>query len=46
MLYDAATSTALTDAPWLLAPAAGMFLFVLGAYLLGAGRGRRTSLNY
>jgi peptide/nickel transport system permease protein len=46
MLYDAATSTALTDAPWLLAPAAGMFLFVLGTYLLGAGRGTRTSLNY
>lgn len=47
MLNDAVTTgTSLTGAPWMLAPAAGMFLFVLGTYLMGAGRAGRTSLNY
>ena len=46
MLHDAASGTAFTDAPWMLAPAAAMFAFVLGTYLIGAGRAARTSLNY
>lgn len=46
LLHDAASSSTLSSAPWLLAPAIGIFLFVLGAYLIGAGRAARTSLNY
>ena len=46
LLQDAANSSTLASAPWLLAPAAGIFLFVLGTYLVGAGRAARTSLNY
>jgi peptide/nickel transport system permease protein len=46
MLQDAANAPVLLEAPWMLAPAVGMFLTVLGVHLIGAGRARRTSLGY
>lgn len=41
MLQDAANGSVLTDAPWMLTPAVGVFLVVLGAQLMGVARGRQ-----
>jgi peptide/nickel transport system permease protein len=42
MMQDAANGRVLAEAPWMLAPAAGVFLVVLGAQLIGARLGSRT----
>ena len=39
MLHDAANVTVLREAPWMLAPAAALFVVVLGVQLTGRGRG-------
>jgi peptide/nickel transport system permease protein len=36
MLHEAANVSALSDAPWMLAPAAAIFLLVLGVNLLAS----------
>ena len=41
MMQDAADNhRVLADAPWLLAPAAGVFMVALAAHLLGTSRGQ------
>jgi peptide/nickel transport system permease protein len=44
MMQDAANGPVLTEAPWMLAPAAGVFLVVLGAQLVGSARGQTSAL--
>jgi ABC-type dipeptide/oligopeptide/nickel transport system permease subunit len=41
MLQEAANVSAVADAPWTLAPAAGIFLLVLGVNLATATPARR-----
>lgn len=45
MLHDAATIRAFADFPWLLSPAAAMFLVVLGLNLAMEGRAERLHYN-
>ena len=45
MLHDAATIRAFADFPWLLSPAAAMFLVVLGLNLAMEGRPERLHYN-
>jgi peptide/nickel transport system permease protein len=40
MMQDAANGSVLAEAPWMLAPAAGVFVVVLGAQLIGRSRGQ------
>ncbi len=40
MMQDAANGRVLAEAPWMLAPAAGVFVVVLGAQLIGRSRGQ------
>jgi peptide/nickel transport system permease protein len=40
MLQDAANVTLIVDAPWILAPAAGIFAVVLAVNLIVQGTGR------
>jgi peptide/nickel transport system permease protein len=42
MMQDAANGAVLVEAPWMLAPAVGVFVVVLGAQMIGFGRGRVT----
>jgi peptide/nickel transport system permease protein len=42
MMQDAADGRVLAEAPWMLAPAVGVFVVVLGAQMLGLRRGRIT----
>lgn len=44
MMQDAANGPVLAEAPWMLAPAAGVFLVVLGAQLVGSARGQTSAL--
>jgi peptide/nickel transport system permease protein len=44
MMQDAANGRVLTEAPWMLAPAVGVFLVVLGAQLVGSARGQTSAL--
>jgi peptide/nickel transport system permease protein len=44
MLRDAANIRVMAEAPWMLAPAAALFLVVLGVQLLGAARDSATVL--
>jgi len=38
MMHDAASGTVLTEAPWMLAPSAAVFITVLGLQLIGLNR--------
>jgi peptide/nickel transport system permease protein len=44
MLRDAASIRVMAEAPWMLAPAAALFLVVLGVQLVGAARDSATVL--
>lgn len=44
MMQDAARVSVLAEAPWMLAPAAAVFLVVLGAQLIAMTRGRAWAL--
>jgi peptide/nickel transport system permease protein len=44
MMLDAANGRVLAEAPWMLAPAAGVFVIVLGAQLIGTARGRAAGV--
>lgn len=43
MMQDAANGRVLAEAPWMLAPAVGVFLVVLGAQLIGLTRGQESA---
>ena len=44
LLQDAANVQVMAEAPWLLAPAAGLFLIVLGVQLMGSSRSTTSAL--
>ncbi len=44
MMQDAANGPVLAEAPWMLAPAVGVFVVVLGAQLVGMTRGQESAL--
>jgi ABC-type dipeptide/oligopeptide/nickel transport system permease subunit len=45
MLQDAANVRVMAEAPWMLAPAAALFLVVLGVQLLGSTQASATVLR-
>jgi ABC-type dipeptide/oligopeptide/nickel transport system permease subunit len=45
MLQEAGSIRVMTEAPWMLAPAAAMFIVVLGVQLLGRPQAAQTALR-
>ena len=45
LLQEAGNVRVIGEAPWMLAPAAAIFLVVLGVQLLGRGRAQQTVLS-